>query len=171
MTFASHVEIQDVEFLMTDDGDDDIKELPNLLWKKIALLFLKLESISNVSNKCIDEVNKELHFISHSASGPMIKNIIQSCLAKHNCGIDEAVVSDMVTELCNANPLTSTLSRSGPLSTAYKRRAFFKEQFGVVEPVEYVLSKEENRTFQYVPLLKSLLQTLAQKEIQDFFLQ
>lgn len=84
-------------------------------------------------------------------------------------------MSDMVTEFCNAKtltstlkPLTSTLSRSGPLSTAYKRRAFFKEQFGVVEPVEFILSKEENWTFQYVPLVKSLLQTLAQKEIQDF---
>lgn len=163
----SNVEVQDVEFSVTDDGDgdDDIKDLPNLLGKKIALLFLKLESIFNVSNRRIDEVIEELHFITHSASGPMIKTIIQSCLAKHNCEIDEAVMSDMVTELCNANPLTSTLSHSGPLSTAYKRRAFFKEQFGVVDPVEYVLSKEENRTFQYVPLLKSLLQTLAQKEI------
>lgn len=53
-----------------------------------------------------------------------------------------------------------------PLLT--REEHFFKEQFGVVEPVEYVLSKEENQTFQYVPLLKSLLQTLAQKEIQGF---
>lgn len=121
----SVVEVQDVEFPVTDDGDDDIKDLPNLLGKKITLLFLKLESIFNVSNRYIDEVIEELYFISHSASGPIIKNIIQSCLAKHNCEIDEAVVSDMVTEFCNANPLTFTLSRSGPLSTAYKRRAFF----------------------------------------------
>lgn len=164
-------EVQDVELSVTDDGDgdDDIKDRPNILEKKIALLFLKLESIFNVSNRCIDEVIEELHFISHSASGPMIKNIIKSCLAKHNCEFDEAVVSDVVTELSNANTLATTLSHSGPLSTAYKRRAFFKEQFGVVEPVEYVLSKEENRTFQYIPLPKSLLQTLAQKEIQNFF--
>lgn len=145
----SDMEVQDVEFSVTDDGDgDDIKDLPNLLEKRLALLFLKLEIIFNVSNRCIDDVIEELHFISHSASGPIIKNILQSCLGKHNCEIDEAVVSDMVTELCKANPLTSTLGRSGPLSTVYKRRAFFKEQFGVVEPVECVLSKEENRTFQ-----------------------
>ena len=38
----------------------------------------------------------------------------------------------------------------------------------MVKPVEYVLSKEENRTFQYIPLFKSLLQILNQKEICDF---
>ncbi len=163
----SDVGVQDVEFSITDDGDDDVRDLPNLLEKRLALLFLKLASIFNVSIRCIDEVI-ELHFISHSASGPIIKDILQSCLGKHNWEIDEAVVSDMVRELCDANPFTSTLSHSGPLSSAYKRRTFFKEQFGVVEPVEYVLSKEENRTFHYIPLLKSLLQTLTQKEIQDF---
>ncbi len=131
-------------------------------------MFLKLESVFNVSNRRIDEVIEELHFISHSASGPIIKDILQSCLGKHSCEVDEAVVSDMVTDLCDANPFTSTLSHSGPLSSAYKRRAFFKEQSGVVEPVEYVLSKEENRTFQYIPLLKSLLQALTRKEIRDF---
>ena len=38
--------------------------------------------------------------------------------------------------------MNSTLSRSGPLSSAYKRRPFFEDQFGVVKPVEYVLSKD-----------------------------
>lgn len=161
--------VQDVEFSITDDGydDDDVRDLPKLIEKRLALLFLKLESIFYVSNRCIDEVIKELHFISHSASGPIIKDILLSCLRKNNCEIDEAVVSDMVTELCNANPFTSTLSGGGPLSSAYKRWAFFKEQFCVVEPMEYVLSKEENRSFQYVPILKSLLQALTRKEIRD----
>ena len=106
----SDMEVQDVEISMTDDGDDDIKELQNLLEKRLALLFLKLESIFNVPNRCIDEVIEELHFISHSASGPIMKDTLQSCLRKHNCDIDEAVVSDMVTELCEANPLNSTES-------------------------------------------------------------
>ena len=49
----SDMEVQDVDISMTDDGDDDIKELPNLE-KRLALLFLKLESIFHVSNRCID---------------------------------------------------------------------------------------------------------------------
>ncbi len=77
----------------------------------------------------------------------------------------------MVTELCDANPLTSALSSSGPLSSAYKRRSYYIEQFDVVEPVEYVLDREENRSFQYVPILKSLLQVFSQKEIRDLMLK
>lgn len=168
----SDVEIQDRE--LPDDGqddDNDVRVLPNHIEKMLALLFLKLESTFNVSNRCIDEVVEELNFISHSASGPIIKHILQSCLRKHNCEIDESVVSDMVTELCVANPFTSALSSSGPLSSAYKRRSYYIEQFDVVEPVEYVLDREENRSFQYVPILKSLLQVLSQKEIRDLILK
>lgn len=131
-----------------------MRVLPNHIEKMLALLFLKLESTFNVSNRCIDEVVEELNFISHSASGPIIKRILQSCLRKHNCEIDESVVSDMVT-----------------LSSAYKRRSYYIEQFDVVEPVEYVLDREENRSFQYVPILKSLLQVLSQKEIRYLILK
>lgn len=92
----------------------------------------------------IDKV-VELHFISHSASGPIIRDILQSCLRKHSCEITESVVSEMVTELCDANPFTIALSSGGPLSSAYKRRAYFKEHFAVVGPVEYVLRREEEK--------------------------
>ena len=43
--------------------------------KNLALLFLKLGSNFDVSNGCIDEVVEELDFISHSASGSIIKYI------------------------------------------------------------------------------------------------
>ncbi|KAK3553190.1 hypothetical protein QTP86_031768, partial [Hemibagrus guttatus] len=49
-----------------------------------------------------------------------------------------------------------------------QKKSIFKEQFGVVELVEYVLSKEENRSFQSVPILESSLQALTWKEIWDF---
>ena len=78
----SDMEVQDVDISMTDDGDDDIKELQNLLEKRLALLFLKLESIFHVPNRCIDEVIEELHFISHSASGP-ICNPLGTLRKKH----------------------------------------------------------------------------------------
>lgn len=40
----------------------------------MALLFLKLESKFDVSNKCI-EIIEELHFITQTASGPIINDI------------------------------------------------------------------------------------------------
>ena len=58
---------------------------------------LKLDCIFNVPNRCIDEVVEELNFISHSASTPIIIDLLQSCLTRHNCEIDEAIVSEMVT--------------------------------------------------------------------------
>lgn len=117
----------------------------------------------------IDKV-VELHFISHSASGPIIRNILQSCLRKHSCEITESVVSEMVTELCDANPFTIALSSGGPLSSADKRRAYFKEHFAVVGPVEYVLRREEDRSFQCPYSKKSLHQVLSQKEILTLIL-
>lgn len=61
----------------------------------------------------------------------------------------------MVTELCEANHFTATLCSGGPLSSAYKRSAYFKEQFAVIH---------------YVPILKSFLQAMTWKEIQDLIL-
>lgn len=52
---------------------------------------------------------------SHSASSTVITNILQSCLRKHSCEVEGSVVSDMVKELCEANPFTSALSSGHPL--------------------------------------------------------
>ena len=40
--------------------------------------------------------------------------------------------------------------------------------FSVIEPIEYVLSRETS--FQYVPILKSLLQVFSRKDIQNLIL-
>lgn len=48
-------------------------------------MLLKLESIFSVPQQCSDELAEEVHVISSSASGPILKEILQSCLKKHNC--------------------------------------------------------------------------------------
>lgn len=115
----------------------------------------------------IDELVEEQHFVSCSASGPILKEILQLCLKKHNCAVDDLVISEMVTELCQSNPISLALGSNGPLSSSNKRRQYFKEHFSVVEPVEYLLSAKDQRTFQYIPILKSLHVVLKKKEIQD----
>ena len=77
-------------------------------------------------------------------------------------------LSEMVNDICGANPISSALCDGGPLSSACKRRKYFNEHFSVVEPIEYVLSRESS--FQYVPILKSLLQVFSKKDIQDLIL-
>lgn len=76
---------EDDESAVGEDTAD--KELPDLIESSIAHLMLKLESIFNIPGRCIDELVEELHFVSYSASGPILKEILQSCLKKHDlCG-------------------------------------------------------------------------------------
>lgn len=58
------------------------------------------------------------------------------------------------------------MAKDGPFSTSYKRQEFMKEHFSVVEPKEYILGEKEGKTFQYAPILESLLQVLNNKNIQ-----
>lgn len=150
-----------LEDCVTDELGEDEIEL------KLGYLLLKLESIYNVSSKCITEVAAELQFISSSVTVPAIKKTINSCLRKHKCVLDDVVVSDLVKQLSESNPISTALRADGFLSTAYKRREFYKEKFHVVEPVEYILDKKEGRTLQYVPILQSLSQILCLKDIQE----
>lgn len=41
----------------------------------------------------------------------------------------------------------------------------------MMSPLEYLRSREEDRSFQYIPVLKSQPQVLNQKEIQDLILR
>ena len=134
---------------------------------KLGRLLLKLESINNVPSKCITDFVAELQFISSSVSGPGIRETVNSCLRKHDCELEEMVVSDLVKELSESNPITKALRPDGCLATSYKRQKFYKKTFNVVEPVEYILDQRKGLTFQYVPILKSLSQLLSQKDILE----
>ena len=121
---------EDMEGAVSEDPEDEeIGELPNLIEKNVAHLLLKLERIFNVPQRSVDELVEEMHFISSSASGPILKNILQSCLKKHNCEVDDLIISEMVTDLCEGNPITLALGSNGNFSTSYKRRKYFKEPF------------------------------------------
>lgn len=118
-------------------------------------------------SKCITEVVAELQFLSSVVSGPGIRKTVNSCLRKHSCVLDDSVVSDLVTQLSESNPISTAFRADGPLATTFKRQEFFKKTFHVVQPVEYILDKKEGRTFQYVPILLSLSQILSLNDIQE----
>lgn len=66
-----------------------------------------------------------------------------------------------------SNPLNTALSSGGPLSSSFKRRRYYKEKIRVVELVEYILEPKENRSYQYVTILESLIQILGKENIRD----
>lgn len=148
------------EEFQTEEGKGEDIEL------KLGHLLLKLESIYNVPCKCITEIVGELQFIS-SVTGPAIRKTVDSCLSKHDCMLDDLIVSNLVKELNESNPISKALIADGPLATSYKRREFFKKKFPVVQPMEYILDKKEGHTLQYVPLLQLLSQILSLKDIQE----
>lgn len=145
------------------EGEDLVKVIVD----ELASLLLKLDCIFNVPSRCIDEIIGELQFISSSASAPVLKNIIQKTLEGHNCTVGELVITDLVTNICQLNPLSAAFSEGGPLGTAYQRDKYLKEHFSIVEPVEYILDKKEGKSFQYVPILQSLSEILKDSDIQE----
>lgn len=152
---------------VTSDETLEGEDLVKVIVDQLGSLLLKLDCIFNVPSRCIDEIVEELQFITCSASAPVIKNIVHNTLENHNCTVEELVITDLVNSICQLNPLSAALSEEGPLGTAYQRNRYLKEQFSIVEPVEYILDAKEGKTFQYVPILQSLSQILKNSDIQE----
>lgn len=169
--FQNDLEVSDDDTELDETLVDAGENLPEVVKKKFGQLLLKLQSNFNVSGKCIDEIVDDLQFLSSAASAPVLKDVVESTLKKHNCEVHSAVISDLVKNLCESHPLSSALGKDGPFSTSFKRSQFMKAHFSVVEPVEYILHNKDNRTFQYVPILQSLLQILKNVEEKDLVTQ
>lgn len=150
------------------EEEDDLKKV---ITKRVGLLLLKMESIFNVSNTCINELVEELHFLTASASGPVIKEIILSTLRKHGCTFEDSVISELVKDLCQLSPVCAALRVDGPLSSQFRREQFRKEHLSPTEPVEYILDSTEKKTFQYVPILPLLSQLVNNRHIQNTIFQ
>lgn len=131
--------------------------LCQIFWKKkIGSVLLKLESLFHVSGKCIDQLVKDLLFISTEGSADAFRCVIEQTLKKHDCVLETSVITDLVKELCESSPLCKSLGLDGPFSSSYKRKEYYKENFQIVEPVAYVIDAKEKQSFQYVPILKVL---------------
>ncbi|CAL9691333.1 unnamed protein product [Knipowitschia caucasica] len=130
-----------------------------------------MDSIFNVSNSCIDQLIEELQFLTASASAPVIKDIILSTLRKHDCMIEDSVMTEIVKDLCQRSPVSAALRVDGPLSSKFRREQFRKDHLSSVEPVEYILDSREKKSLQYVPILPLLSQLLDKKHIRNAILQ
>lgn len=53
------------------------------------------------------------------------------------------------------------------MSSAYQYKQYYKANFNIGEPVEYILDCKKNKTLQYVPILESLQVLLNRKDIVD----
>lgn len=86
---------------------------------------------------------------------------------KHKLQVDRPVIDEIISSLYSGNQLNKAIERGGHLSSAFKRKEYYKAKFNVVEPIEYILDAKKKKTFQYVPILKSLQVLLSRKDIVD----
>lgn len=114
------VDETDISFneTLVEEGEDLVKVIVD----ELGSLLLKLDCIFNVPNRCIDEIIAELQFITSSASAPALKNIIQTTLENHNCTVGEQVITDLVKNICQLNPVSVAFTEEGPLGTVYQRK-------------------------------------------------
>nr|XP_055065480.1 uncharacterized protein LOC129447733 isoform X2 [Misgurnus anguillicaudatus]XP_055065481.1 uncharacterized protein LOC129447733 isoform X2 [Misgurnus anguillicaudatus] len=151
---------------VTECDSEAVENLPEVIERKIAAILLKLEHIFHIPAKGLDELLEELHFLS-LASEPVAKCAIADIFKKHNLNIGQAVVEELANSVCVSHPVTKSFEKCGPLATSYKRKQYYKVHFRVVEPVEYFLSVEQKRSFQYVPLLQLLQEILSHNKLLD----
>lgn len=157
----------DHEYETLSCGDVAELHLPHFIEEKIACILLKLENIVHVPKAAIDEVLSELHYILSTASLPVTKAIVSDVFQSCKLQVEESVADELSTVLCKSNPLGIAIAKDGPLATAYKRTQYYTSHFGVLEPVEYILDAQRNRTFQYIPILKSLQHLLTHKGVLE----
>lgn len=153
------------------DSDSDVEsetkeqDLSKTIELRLGSLLLKLENYFHVPRTAIDELLAELHYLIGSASVPISNEAIQETLRNHNICVDQIVIKELTSALSSCNPLLKGIAKDGPLATAHKRSKYYKENFDIVDPVEYILDSKTRRTFQYIPVLKTLEQLLRQKNI------
>lgn len=156
----SSTELSDADLLSEELPDEESTDLTNVIELKLASVLLKLENAFLVPSAAVNELLEELQYLIGNVSVPVTQKTIIHFLKDHNCQIDESVVKELATVLCTSNPIQAAIGNHGPLSTTWKRKTYYRKNFSVVKPVEYVLDRKNGKSFQYVPILKSLQQLL-----------
>lgn len=149
---------------LDDDCNEMANDLPSVVVQNLAAMLLKLEHLVHVPSLAIGVFSEEMHYLLKSVSVPLSVAGVQQVFEKHNLHVDESVIKEIAATIAS-NPLHSAIG--GSSCTAYKRTQFYKDNFSVVEPIEYCLDEQQTNTFQYVPVLKSLQLLFAKQDVVD----
>lgn len=145
------------------------ENVQDLLHRKLASFFLRLQAVLHVSKAATQEIVNELASI-FAVAEEFAPKIFKDVLSKHNCALSDTVISAIKEIIVKANPFSS-LTKSGPFSTEYKRTIFYKEHFKVIQPVEYGLDTSSSSICVYIPILQTLSVLLNRNDVLDKLLQ
>lgn len=126
------------------------EDLQKVIEQRFAAALLKLEHLVHVPGTAVDVSLGELHHLICSAPVPLLCDVVSDIFHQRNLPVDELIIRETVDAICSGNPVQRSIQKGGPLSTAYLRKQYYKENFRVVEPVD----AKNKRSFQYVPVLK-----------------
>lgn len=121
----------------SDESEPEYHDTTEIIEKNLASLLLRMQAVLHVSKLAIQEIVSEFHDIG-VLIGKLNEYTVKQVLKQHNCNIDENTITSITDSLRSLNPLGS-IADSGCLGSDHKRLSYFKDKFGVIDPVEYVL--------------------------------
>lgn len=141
----------------------------DILERKVAQLFLSMQTVLHISKSAIQKIVEQLHDILDFSKCYALDKI-REILAKHNIVTDNnQVVQNITNALFQTNPLFVTTSAQGKFFTDYRRNVYFKEQFELIEPTEYLYDRTQKKSFVDVSIAKQLECLLGQQQFLDKF--
>lgn len=161
----------DIPVSLENDSDHGTEhhDTAETIQKRLASLLLRMQAVLHVSKLATQEIVSEFYEIG-VLIGDLNKHTVKKVLGKHGCNIDETSITSVTDALNSLGPLNS-ISERGCLGSEQKRLSYFKEKFGVIDPVEYFLDLPSQKTFVYVPVLKTLQVLLNRGDIIDKILE
>ena len=131
---------------------------------------MKLESQFFLPASTLQYIVTELGTVTREGD-EVVKINLRKHLLSENISPDR--VDIIINESFNNNPFKKSLSHLG---TNYKRKKFYKSKFDYVQPVSESLKeddqpeKENDKCFQYVPIVKTLEAFYRDKSMQEALL-
>lgn len=119
----------------------------------------------------IDDFLQELYYLLSSASVPASKGLVHEILECHSLEIEEAVITEITTAVCSCTQVPRAIKKMALLALPINVNNITSKNSVLLSHLPMYFIVKSKKTFQYVPLLKSLQQILNCKVVLDKVLQ
>ena len=149
---------------------NDVEEnFTELFLKNLALFYLKLTAKHHMPASTVQLVIQEMQAM-HTLSQNCLKQHIQKRLNEKS--ISEVQIADITEEFLANDIFNSVHDDKGPLSTEYRRKQFYKENFSYVNPISIYLGLDKDnikRYYEYVPIIQTVEVLLKDPSVKQQF--
>lgn len=144
------------------DQNLELNEVPSIL-KDLSLFYMRLHTQYNIPTNVLQSIFDELNkFCSYNLTSTL--NFLSSKLV-NEVGLSVELSQSLVANALQENNFCKTQNL---LKTDYKRKMFFKKEFGYIEPISVRLGYNDMNKmvfYHYIPILKSLSAFLQNESV------